>query len=571
MEMLVSFLNDKIVHTLLPFVGFLGILIFVHELGHFLVARFCGVRVEVFSLGFGKKIFQRKRGDTNYCISIFPLGGYVKMYGDQPTADVPDELKSVSFTHKNVWQRIAIVLAGPLMNFIFAIFLYSLISMIGENIHVARIGDVIKNSPAAQSGIQSGDQIVAVNDETVLTWDEMQKQLNSYQDKEVSLSILRGNVTKELSQSDTAKSVVKVKVSSKDNPNILSLSDRIGEISGLTPYSRGTFVGITKGSPLATFGVKLGDQIVAIGSGKGEQLTKISFWRDFETILKATPITEALVLEFSKKGSENLPPETYKVTLAGSAFFKEYSTQALGLESSELYLDKVVPDSPADKAGLNSNDRILSINSVEINSWEDVLNQIKSFDGKGELKMIVRRDDQVLNLSVTPKMSSMSGAYGQEEQRFTIGIAPYVNSGPIEVGQFRTNNPFVAVYRGTLKTIEYSEMIGLSLVRLLQAKISTKNIGGIISVGQAASDTARLGIMAFMQMMALFSINLFILNLLPIPLLDGGHMVFYTLEVIKGKPISLRKMEIAQQVGIVILVSLMVFGFVNDITRIFMK
>ena len=162
MYMLASLLG-QLYHNVVPFVILLGILIFVHELGHFAIARLCGVRVEVFSLGFGKKILQYKKGDTTYCISLIPLGGYVKMFGEQPfrtnednqTVELTAEENKVSFTHKNVWQRIAIVLAGPMMNFFFAVFVFGFIAQIGEESRAPVVASITKDSPAAQMGLSS--------------------------------------------------------------------------------------------------------------------------------------------------------------------------------------------------------------------------------------------------------------------------------------------------------------------------------------------------------------------------------------------------------------------------------
>ncbi|MEI7973198.1 MAG: RIP metalloprotease RseP, partial [Bdellovibrio sp.] len=159
--------------TIVPFIILLGILIFVHEMGHFLVAKWCGVRVEVFSLGFGKKILQYKKGDTNYCISLIPLGGYVKMFGDEVGAQLSASEKKFSFSHKSVGQRIAIVLAGPLMNFFFAILVFALVAFRGEDFRKPVLGDISSSSHAYDLGFRSGDEILRVNTAQIKTWDEV--------------------------------------------------------------------------------------------------------------------------------------------------------------------------------------------------------------------------------------------------------------------------------------------------------------------------------------------------------------------------------------------------------------
>src|SRR5437868_6213555 len=211
MDFIFNSLNS-VFSTVVPFVVLLGILIFVHEFGHFIIARLCGVRVEVFSLGFGKKIFQFKRGDTNYCISIIPLGGYVKMFGDQPGAEIAEEDKQFSFTHKNVWQRIAVVLAGPLMNFFFAIFIFFVVAFIGEDYRAARVGDITPDSKAYAAGFRSGDKITSVNGSAVTTWDEFEGKLSDIHNTQAMINVQRG----------TENNTLKVDITSKPNPNVLS-------------------------------------------------------------------------------------------------------------------------------------------------------------------------------------------------------------------------------------------------------------------------------------------------------------------------------------------------------------
>lgn len=255
-----SFISD-IYSNVVPFTILLGILVFVHELGHFLVARACGVRVEVFSLGFGKKILSYKKGDTTYCISIVPLGGYVKMFGEQsvdPDSISPEDRK-VSYTHKTVWQRIAIVLAGPLMNFFFAVLVFGFVAYRGEDTRAARLADVAENSVAATAGIQSHDLVLSVNGEKVRSYEEFQTQLNQNKEKEVTL---------EVQQLNAEPRSVKVLVTSVANPNIFSSESKIGSIEGLQPYAKGSTIAVVPGTPAYNAGLRTGDEITAINTQK---------------------------------------------------------------------------------------------------------------------------------------------------------------------------------------------------------------------------------------------------------------------------------------------------------------
>lgn len=540
--------------AIVPFIILLGILIFVHELGHFLVARWCGVRCEVFSLGFGKKLLTYKRGDTTYAISAIPLGGYVKMFGDTNTGtELSDEEKKVSFTHKTVWQRIAIVLAGPLMNFFFAIFIFFVVALIGEDVRKPIIGDVTNGSPAYEAGFRSGDTLLTINSNKITTWDDVRNTLesDSSNDKNLQFEVSR--------ESDGEIVPVKFVAKTIENPNVLSNKMYSADLAGIQPYSMGTSVGVLPNSLAAQLGIQSGDVIAKINN------VEVKHWRHLDaTLVNAGqgPFTIHLKRNVNDDKTEDL---TVQVPAKDGA---HYSLSSLGLESSELYIGRVLEKSPAMAAGLKVGDRIVSINGVELNKWEDVLGNIKSFNGTDAVKLVVRRGNETLDLAIVPEMSSQMTASGAEEKRYMIGISPFMNLAPPETFVLKTSNLGKALVRGTEKTWDFTVMTAMSFVRLFQAKISPKNIGGVISIGQAASETFKIGISQFLQMMAIISINLFILNLLPVPVLDGGHLVFYFIEVVKGAPLSMKKMEYAQRVGMFLLLFLMVFALFNDFTRV---
>ncbi|WP_413582950.1 RIP metalloprotease RseP [Bdellovibrio sp. HCB288] len=556
MEMLLNLIHSGL-SVVLPFVILLGILIFVHELGHFLVARWCGVRVEVFSLGFGKKILKYKKGDTTYALSIIPLGGYVKMFGEQPGVEISEEDKKVAFTHKTVWQRIAVVLAGPLMNFFFAIFVLMMVAFIGEDAKAPMLGDIKQDTAAYTAGFRSGDRVISINDKKIGTWEEIQNVLSLKANQDLHLDVVVQH------EGSPEESKVSVLAKAEPNPNILSAYDYMANVEGLTALSAGTTVGVIPNTALFALGLRTGDSIVGING------SKVSHWRELQAALEKANVSAPLSLDIMGKREGDKEDKALTVTLAPLESMKTFTMSNLGLESSELYLSKVMDNSPAKAAGLKEGDRLVSINNIVLNKWDDVIANIKSFDGKNPVDIKVQREGQIVDLKITPKMTTQMTAAGTEEKRYTIGIAPVVNLSTPETLVVRTNNPIEALVRGTEKTWDFTVMTVMSFVRLFEAKISPKNIGGVISIGQAASETYKIGITPFLQMMAIISVNLFILNLLPIPVLDGGHLVFYTIEVIKGAPLSLRKMEIAQQVGMALLMSLMIFALFNDFTRIF--
>ena len=537
---------------IVPFVVLLGLLIFVHELGHFSVAKWCGVRVEVFSLGFGKKIFKFKRGDTTYAISLIPLGGYVKMFGDEMGAAISEEDQKHSFLHKPVLQRIAIVLAGPMMNFFFAIFVFFVVAMIGEEARSPVIGDVTQGTAAFETGLRSGDEILSVAGEKVKTWDEFQHQLNLRLGQAIDLVVQRYGTP--------APIHFQVAPESKPNPNLLSLDESSGEIEGLSNNSMASVVGVRTKTPAEQMGLRTGDRIAKIDGHE------IKYFREIEPIL--VPLQgQNVKIEVERWPSlESKDSETLKMEVKLPAFAQ---LESLGIERSELYLAKIIEKSPAEKAGLRAGDRILAVDNSTPHTWENVLERVKSFKGEGDLTFTILRQNEQRKFNLKPEMTSQMTAQGGEEKRFTVGIVPWVAMGVPALKKVQADSIGAAFHRGITRTWDVTVMTVVSFLRLAQNKISPKSIGGVLSIGQAASETFKIGIAPFLTMMAIISVNLFILNLLPIPVLDGGHLLFYSIEALRGAPVSMRKMEIAQQVGLVLLMSLMVFALFNDFSRIF--
>ena len=535
--------------VLVPFILLLGILIFVHELGHFSVARWCGVRVEVFSLGFGKKILSYKKGDTTYCLSLVPLGGYVKMFGEQNGDVVEEHEKSVSFTHKTVWQRIAIVLAGPLMNLFFAIFIFSFISAIGEETRAPVLAEIESNSAAATMGLKSGDRVLQINSENIRSYEDLQKAFNKNQNSSVKAVV--ESVAGE-------KKELTLAVGSAKNSNIFSTDKTIGEIVGIQPLARGTVVGINPASAAEKAGFHSGDEIVEVN---GQKTIK---WIDLEKVL-ATATNLNFVVE---RGADT---QKEKVNLSIAAVTTGATLETLGFGQPDLFLDLVVKDSPADKAELKRFDKIVAINSEPVTKWEQILNKIKSYDGKEALDIKVLRDGSEITKKITPQVTSQMTAQGKEDRRYTIGILPFVNYSQPEMVKVKADNLFAALEKGTSRSWDITSMTVISFVRLFQGEISHKNVGGMISIGKAAKDSYENGLQSFLMTMGILSISLFILNLLPIPVLDGGHLVFYSIEVFKGSPLSIKKMELAQQVGFVLLMGLMVLAIFNDVTKFIFK
>ena len=536
-----------------PFFLLLGLLIFIHEWGHFIVARMCGVRVETFSIGFGKKIFNWQWGDTNYCVSLIPLGGYVKMYGDDPTAEYPEEDREVAFLLKPVSQRIAIVLAGPLMNLIFAMFLFSWIGAIGEPVAGPQLGNIKKGTPAYEAGFRAGDNIISVDGTKYATWKEIKTHIESRPNQEVLFEVTR--------ERDTKIEEIRAETILKDNPFIFTTQTEIGWIEGLTTESRAAILAVT-GGDAADAGLRTFDVVTKIGENK------VHNWRDLtyflEQELAATNGEATLTVENYKE--EEIKARTVKFVTANEPDTK---LADFGIGQPDLVLYHVRATSPAGKAGMKPGDLLTSINGEPLTKWETLLNTVKNFDEKeGPLAFGIIREGKNLEIRVAPELTEIPTAQGGMDKRYAIGISPTILGAGNETVLSQVTGPWNLFVHGIEKSYDWSELILISMVRLVQGEVSAKNIGGVISIGRVASQSYDMGLIAFLKMMAIISINLFILNLLPVPVLDGGHLVFFGIEAIKGSPLSLKKMEIAQQVGLVLLLTLMVFALFNDITHL---
>jgi regulator of sigma E protease len=446
--------------SLLSAIVLLGILIFVHELGHFLIAKLLGVKVLKFSLGFGPKIIGKKYGDTEYLLSAVPLGGYVKMLGQ---SDVPSEEEEISEAEKHraynfqpVWKRFSIVFFGPLFNLFFAAFVFFWIFLSGVPAMYPDVGQVLENSSAQKSGLMTGDRIIEINGKAIISWDEIEDVLDKNPGKTLSLKVKRGDTTLDFSVT----------------PEMKKAKDLFGESKDIWD------IGIT---PLV---------YPAIGS--------------------------------------------------------------------------VMKGSRAEKAGLKKGDRIISIEDTELKTWPDMTGIIHNNPEK-PLKFKIQRGAEITELVISPEKSTVKTPGEGEKVIGLIGIKPEGNDFIRKYGLLSS------ISLGVMKTWDVSVLTVVSIVKLFQRVIPADTIGGPIMIVQMAGEQASQGFLNFFTLMAVISVNLGILNLLPIPVLDGGHLMFMSIEAVRRKPVSEKVAMAAQKVGIALLVTLMVFALYNDIMRLITK
>ena len=447
MELLMGYMQQGL-DFIIPMVILLGLLIFVHEMGHFLVAKYYGVRVEVFSLGFGKALFQFRYGDTDYKLSVIPLGGYVKMFGDNPSDsdEVPEDLRAVSFLHKPVGQRIAIVLAGPLMNFFFAIVLYAMVAMVGESFPKAIVGDVPSTSAAYDAGFQAGDAIHMVGDQKVQLWREVHEKVEATEGEATASDIEKSGLLRfQVKGLDGQIRDVLAKTEVIDNPNIISNDEKVGHIEGLSPLAESVQVAVKPGSLADKAGIQDLDQIVSINEHELRYFYELPH---FLSQLKAG--TKSLALKVKRtKDAKDQNPETLDVSIALESK-KKVTLESLGLDRTNLYLADVIPDTPAYKSGLRRGDHITSINGVALSQWSDLVEQVRTFDPEKNKNLqvsVLRKSDsgearETKSFSIAPELNSQTQPTGEKKSVFTLGVVRAATFVEPPTTLIRTWNPF---------------------------------------------------------------------------------------------------------------------------------
>lgn len=446
---------------LASFLVALCILIFIHELGHYLAARFCGVKVLRFSIGFGRMLWQKRLGrdQTEWAISLFPLGGYVKMLDEREGPVSPAE-QHRAFNRQSVGKRSVIVAAGPLANFALAIFLYWAIFMVGSQELLPILGKPPAGTPAAMAAISNGDQVRAVDGRQVLTWND-----------------LRWLLLQKAADQESAE---------------LEVINAQNEIS-----VRRIFLGAA------------GEQ-----GWEGDALERL-----------------------------------------GIGFYRPEIPPVFG---------QVVAGGPAERAGLKPGDKVVSMDARPIAFWHDLVIYIRDA-AERSVHLEIERQGEILAVDVIPDAISERGRVVGK-----IGVA-VAESGQShrEMRTFVSYGFFEAGAKAALETWDKSIFSLVMMGKMLTGEVSLKNLSGPVTIADYAGKSAKLGFDYYVKFVALVSISLGVLNLLPIPMLDGGHLMYHIIEFIRGRPLSERTMDVAQRIGISLLFVLMAFAFFNDLNRLF--
>ncbi|HEA16320.1 MAG TPA: sigma E protease regulator RseP [Pseudoalteromonas prydzensis] len=440
------------------FILALGILVTVHEYGHFWVARKAGVKVLRFSIGFGKPLIKwHDKHDTEYVIAAIPLGGYVKML-DERVDEVPAEQRHLSFNAKSVQARIAIVAAGPMANFIFAIFALAVMYMVGVQSVKPVVGSITEGSRAEQAGIMPSQHIVKIGDDNITTWQD------------------------------------------------------------------------------ATFALmaSLGEKSVAV-TVRDEQ---------FQEQVKT------LDIDGWKLDEQDVPP----LASLGIVPFRPQAT---------LTVATISANSAAAAANLQAGDEIIAVNGETMTDWTQLVNVIQQSANKS-LQFSVKRQDNIERINVTPQGQSNNDG---QLQGF-LGVAPVVEKWPDGYIETRHYGPLDSMVLGVTETWRLISLSFDMIGNLITGQVSVKNLSGPVGIAVGAGTSVSYGFVAFLSFLALISVNLGVFNLLPLPVLDGGHLMYYIIELFRSKPVSEKTQEFGFKVGALLLIFLTCFALFNDVSRL---
>jgi regulator of sigma E protease len=542
---------------LLYFIILTSSLVFVHELGHFMLAKAFGVKVLTFSLGFGPKILRLRGRETEYCIGLLPLGGYVSMLEESKAEVVHPEDRKRTLESLPVYKRLLIVLAGPAMNLIFPVLLYFSVFVSSATFLPPTVGVVLPGHPA-DGKLRPGDRIMSVNAEEVGTFDELKRIIARSPGKPLFFKVFRDNhyVDVEVVPEETVER------------RELDIVERVGTI-GVQPSAPAAVIGVPNPeSPAYRAGLRTFDVVTNI-AGK-----PVRRYMDLESVLdqnlgETVPVTymRPVPIPGALGGlAEMAVFETGVVALTPDAAGEDLLART-GVELADLYASVVPEDSYFYKAGLRSGDKVLELDGQSLPAWSTFRERVLAEpDRPHRIQYLAARDGRPRYGTFQMRREDFVDAHGQTFARYVLRLQHWVPLAP----EGRVEHPSPVRYafsKAVEETTDVTRFIVVGIVRLFQGRLSLDSLSGPITIYEVAGEEGRKGPDYFIWVMALLSINLGLLNLLPIPVLDGGHIVFFTAEAVLRRPLPLRFREIAHIVGMGVVILLMGLAFKNDVEK----
>jgi regulator of sigma E protease len=538
--------------TLVSFAVLISVIVFFHELGHLLVGKWLGVKAVRFSIGFGPRLFGVQWGETEYRVSLLPLGGYVKFAGDNPLEELPPEDRGRGFLEQPPRKKAAIAFAGPAANFLLALILYFAVNAAPHRDIASTVGYVKPGSPAAQAGIQYGDRIIAVDGEKVDGFLMLQEKIRAHAGQPLTLTNVRGGQRLDVRLTPAVHEETNPIETVKQGRIGISAAPRIAEIAVTGPDT-----------PAARAGLHTFDLVVKVAGQKVanyEELSRIVPW-----LGGRVPVEVLRRQEVPAPGGTLWSYEPVQLTLDAQG-------AESGIEAADLTLFAVQPGSAAAEAGLRRGDRVLTMAGKRIVWWFDEADSIRRAKGAEPFEMTVRRDGKPLTVTVRQHLRPARDDAGVRVQVPELGAAPDAAIFSAESERIWVRYPVAeAASRSFNETVGAIRGLALGIAKIVSGRISSEAIGGPIMIADVARKAADEGWQVFVYVMAMISVNLGLMNLIPLPVLDGFHVLSAGIESVRRRPLSLRFREIANVVGIALVLGLMLFALRNDAMRKFFE
>jgi regulator of sigma E protease len=542
------------------FLVLVGVLVVIHEFGHFFAAKMLNFKVIRFSIGFGQPLFRIRGPETEYQLALFPLGGYVRILGEDPDDHIPDELASRAFSAKPLWQRLIVVFAGPFANFCLPVFIY-FVSFAGDTeLPAAVVGDVLRDTPADQAGIEPGDHILSIDGESTRYWHDVESKVHDNIAKELRIKLRRGN--RKIERFVTPIEYRRRRSSGR--------GDRHGVI-GITQAPFLPQVGIIDPqSPAGLAGLETGDLILSVDGAS------IHNWRELDQILSGRARRMNITFVRGQKHTglsvKLLTPRHAELIAYSRSDDSGRQRMVHGLAPAEMFVSEIEENSPADLAGLRVGDLIKTLEGNPVQHWM-VLE--RTLQGQPDFRWTLgwqrTVNGRVVDMSsaLTQKIRMESDEYGHETQFLVFGASSDFEQG--EVTLTTIDGPIrYAASRAVTHGVEAIVVMANSFFSVLRGQSPSDELGGPIMMFRVASVSGAKGWEALFLLIALVSISVGLINLLPIPVLDGGHILIFVIEALQRRPLDIKTRERINIVGLALVGLITVIALRNDVVRYIM-